>query len=335
MSVVRWGILGTARIAERQVGPALRRADGCAVTAVASRDGVRAASFARALDIPVALDSYAALLQCGEVDAVYIPLPNHLHVPWSVRALEHGKHVLCEKPIAMSGAEARLLQDVARAHPELRVMEAFMYRFHPQWDLVRQLVGSGAIGALRLVEAFFSYHNAYAGDIRNRVDTGGGALMDIGCYGISVARWLFGAEPVRVMASMETDPRFGTDRLTTAVLEFEGGTATFTCGTQLAPTQRVHIVGSEGRIEVDLPFNAPLDVPRRIRHVRGAVANEHIAEPADQFARQCERFAHAALHLAPVPTPLSDAVANMDVIDAVAESARENVWVYPCTQGAR
>lgn len=335
MSVVRWGILGTARIAERQVGPAFQRAAGCTVTAVASRDGGRAATFARNMGIPLALESYDALLQCGDVDAVYIPLPNHLHVPWSVRALEHGKHVLCEKPIAMSGAEARLLQDVSRAHPELLVMEAFMYRFHPQWELVRQLVATGAIGTLRVVEAFFSYHNAYAGDIRNRVETGGGALMDIGCYGVSVARWIFGAEPVRVMASMETDPRFGTDRLTTALLEFEEGTATFTVGTQLAPTQRVHIVGSEGRIEVDLPFNAPLDVPRRVRHYRGTSSNEHLAEPADQFARQGERFAHAVLQLAPAPTPLSDAVANMDVIDAVAESARENVWVYPCTRITR
>ena len=334
MRVIRWGILGTARIAERQVAPALQRAAGCVVNAVASRDGSRAAAFASALQIPIALDSYDALLRCDEVDAVYIPLPNHLHVPWAVRALQHGKHVLCEKPIAMSGAEARLLQDVARAHPGLRVMEAFMYRFHPQWECVRQLVGEGGIGTLRLVEAFFSYHNEDASNIRNRVETGGGALMDIGCYGISVARWLFGAEPVRVMASTDVDPRFGTDRLTTAVLEFEEGMATFTCATQLAPTQRVHLVGSEGRIEVDFPFNAPLDVPRRMRHYRGSAVHEHVAAPADQFVLQGERFARSALHLTPVPTPLADAVANMDVMDAVAESARENAWVCPCTQGA-
>ncbi|MEO7967002.1 MAG: Gfo/Idh/MocA family oxidoreductase [Gemmatimonadaceae bacterium] len=335
MNDIRWGILGAARIAETQVVPALKRGDGCQVTAIASRDGARARDFANRLGIATSFGRYEALLECEEVDAVYIPLPNHLHVPWSIRALEHGKHVLCEKPIAMSGAEARLLQDATRAHPTLRVMEGFMYRFHPQWDFVRRLLDEGAIGTLGLIEAFFSYHNEDAGNIRNHAEMGGGALMDIGCYGVSVARWLYGAEPVRVMGSVERDPRFGTDRLTTAILEFEDGMATVACATQLAPSQRVHLVGTKGRIEIDLPFNGPLDLPRRVRHIRGGVVQEHVDEGANQFVRMGERFAHAARHLAPVPTPLSDAVANMDVIDAVLESARENAWVSPCGQGAR
>ena len=335
MSDFRWGILGAARIADTLVVPALQQVSGAQVVAVASRDASRSAAFAKRLGIPRALGSYEALLECNDVDAVYIPLPNHLHVPWSVRALESGKHVLCEKPIAMSGAEARHLQDAERAHPTLRVMEGFMYRFHPQWEHVRRLLHDGAIGTLSLVEAFFSYHNDDASNIRNRLETGGGALMDVGCYGISVARWLFGAEPTRVMGTMERDTRFGTDRLTTGTLEFEEGVATFACATQLAPAQRVHVIGSQGRIEVDLPFNGPLDRPRCVRHIRLGMTHEHVAESANQFVRMGERFTHAARHLTPVPTPLADAVANMDVIDAVMESARENAWVSPCTQGAR
>jgi predicted dehydrogenase len=335
MTDFRWGILGAARIAETQVAPALQHATGNRVTAVASRDGARGEAFAQRLGIDRSFASYEELLESDEVDAVYIPLPNHLHVPWSIRALESGKHVLCEKPIAMSGAEARTLQDATRAHPSLRVMEGFMYRFHPQWEHIRRLIDDGAIGTLSLVEAFFAYHNTDAANIRNKIEMGGGALMDVGCYGISVARWLFGAEPTRVMGSVERDSRFGTDRLTTGILEFEDGVATFGCSTQLAPSQRVHIVGTEGRIEVDLPFNGPLDRPRRVRHIRGGEVSEHVVEGENQFVRMGERFAHAARHLGPVPTPLSDAVANMDVIDAVMESARENAWISPCTQGVR
>lgn len=335
MSAIRWGILGAARIAEREVVPALQLGDGCSVTAVASRDVTRGQTFASRLGIPRVFESYDALVESDEVDAVYIPLPNHLHVPWSIRALERGKHVLCEKPIAMSGAEARALQDAARAHPAQRVMEGFMYRFHPQWDYVRSLIDEGAIGTVALVEACFAYHNTDANNIRNKVEMGGGALMDIGCYAVSVARWLYGAEPTRVMGSVDRDEHFGIDRLTTGVLEFDEGVATFVCSTQLAPMQRVHIVGNEGRIEIDLPFNGPLDRPRIVRHIRGATVRQHAVEGANQFVRMAERFAHSARHLAPVPTPLSDAVANMDVMDAVMESARSNAWVIPCTQGSR
>lgn len=330
MSVVRWGILGAARIAEQQVIPALQNGAHCSVTAIASRDIARAQTLASLLGIPVALGSYDALLERDDVDAVYIPLPNHLHVPWSIRALERGKHVLCEKPIAMSAAEARVLRDVARSRPGLKVMEAFMYRFHPQWELARQLVTDGSLGKVQAIDTFFAYDNRDPENIRNRAEMGGGALMDIGCYGVSLARFLFGSEPVRAMGVMHHDPNFETDCLTSAILEFEEGIATFTCATQLPPHQRVRIHGSEGRLEMEIPFNSGTERAGRVWLQRGTTTEELAIDSCNQFTRQGERFALAVLRDTEVPTPLADAVANMDVIDAVVESARHNGWVDLC-----
>lgn len=327
MSVVRWGILGSAKIAERQVIPGLQLAESCVVTAIASRDRARAEAVAGRLGIPAALGSYEELLARDDVDAVYIPLPNHLHVPWAIRSLARGKHVLCEKPIAMSAAEARQLSDASRARPELKVMEAFMYRFHPQWIRARGLVADGRIGALRAVDTIFSYSNADPRNIRNQPEMGGGALMDIGCYGVSVARFLFDAEPTRVMGTMQHDPRFHTDRLTSAILEFDEGVATFTCGTQLAPFQRVQVMGSTGRLEIEIPFNAPADRPCRLWLQAGTSVEEIVVDSCNQYTAQGERFARSVLEGSAAPIPLGDAVANMDVIDAVVESARHNGWI--------
>ena len=327
MSVVRWGILGCAKIAERHVIPALQLAQSCVVTAIASRDPARAEATAERLGIPVALGSYEDLLARDDVDAVYIPLPNHMHVPWSIRALVQGKHVLCEKPIAMNAPEARQLRDASRAHPHLKVMEAFMYRFHPQWQEARRLVAEGRIGELRAIDTIFSYANADPHNIRNRLETGGGALMDIGCYGVSVARYLYGAEPTRVMATMQHDPCFRTDRVTTAILEFEDGVATFTCGTQLAPFQRVQVMGSKGRVEVEIPFNAPADRPCRLRVEADSAVEDVVIASCNQYTRQGEEFARSVLQGTAAPIPLEDAVSNMDVIDAAVESAWHGNWV--------
>jgi predicted dehydrogenase len=297
------------------------------VTAIASRDRARAEAAAGRLGIPVALGSYEELLARDDVDAVYIPLPNHLHVPWSIRSLAHGKHVLCEKPIAMSAAEARQLSDASRTRPELKVMEAFMYRFHPQWVQARQLVANGRIGELRAIDTIFSYANIDPQNIRNQLEMGGGALMDIGCYGVSVSRFLFDAEPSRVMGAMQHDPRFHTDRVTSAILEFDEGVATFTCGTQLAPFQRVQVMGSDGRIEIEIPFNAPADRPCRLWLQTGTSIDEIMVDSCNQYTVQGERFARSVLDDTTVPIPLEDAVANMDVIDAVVESALHNGWV--------
>ena len=214
--------------------------------------------------IEKAYGSYQELLADRNVDAVYIPLPNHLHVRWSMRALSAKKHVLCEKPIGLSVAEAEQLAGAAAAHPKLKVMEAFMYRFHPQWQAARQFVREGRIGQLRTIHTHFSYYNDDPQNIRNQADIGGGALMDIGCYPISLSRFIFDAEPQRVLGHIERDPALEIDRLVSAVLEFFQGTSTFTCSTQLVPHQRVNIFGTSGRIEIEIPFNAPPDRPCRV-----------------------------------------------------------------------
>jgi predicted dehydrogenase len=327
MKKINWGILGTAKIGVQKVIPAMQAGRHCSVTAIASRGAAKAQAVAKQLGIPKAYGSYEALLEDADVQAVYIPLPNHLHVPWSITAIDAGKHVLCEKPIALTAAEAQQLLDASKKHPRLKIMEAFMYRHHPQWQLARQLVADGKIGELRTVHSFFSYCNLDPNNIRNKADVGGGGLMDIGCYCISLARFLFDAEPQRILGIMENDPAFGTDRLASGILEFQRGTSTFTCSTQLAPYQRVNIFGTEGRIEIEMPFNAPPDQPCKIRHQVGQEIKEIAVAPADQYTIQGDLFACAVLEDGPVPTPLEDALANMRVIEAIKLSARRGAWV--------
>lgn len=327
MEKIRWGVLSTAKIALQHVIPAMQAGRYCHVEAIASRDLARAEEAARWRGIPRAYGSYEALLAAADVDAVYIPLPNHLHVPWAIKALEAGKHVLCEKPIGLDAGEARELQAAAQQHPELRVMEAFMYRFHPQWQRTAEIVASGGVGELKTVHAFFAYYNVDPDNIRNKPELGGGALMDIGCYCLSLARFLYRSEPQRVLGHMQRDPEFGIDHLTSGLLTFASGTSTFTCGTQLAPYQRVQVVGDQGRIELEIPFNAPADRPCRLWHQVGGESKEVWLELANQYTLQGDAFAHAILEDKPVPTPLQDAVGNMAVIDAVVRSAQEGDWV--------
>jgi predicted dehydrogenase len=261
------------------------------------------------------------------IEAIYNPLPNHLHVPWSIKALQAGKHVLCEKPIALTAAEAQELADAARQHPRLQVMEAFMYRHHPQWQRARQLVVDGGIGDLRTINSFFSYYNDNPDNIRNQASIGGGGLMDIGCYNVSLSRFIFGAEPKRVCGIVEYDPRLKTDRLASGILDFGRGTATFTCSTQLARYQRVNIFGTSGRIEIEIPFNAPPDEPCKIWHQQVAGTEEIVFDVCDQYTIQGDLFAQAILGDRPVPTPIEDAVANMRVIEALVQSANSGAWV--------
>jgi predicted dehydrogenase len=320
--------LGTAKIALENVIPAMQAGEYCQIEAIASRDMARAKEAARWLGIPRAYGSYEALLDDGEIDAVYIPLPNHLHVPWSLNALEAGKHVLCEKPIGLSAAEAQQLLIASEDRPQLKAMEAFMYRFHPQWRRAHQIVTEGGVGELQAIQSFFAYHNVDPDNIRNQPDIGGGALMDIGCYCVSLSRWLFGAEPERVLGMIEYDPEFGTDRLTSGLLDFGRGRATFTCATQLSEYQRVNVVGDEGRVEIEIPFNAPPDRPCRIWHHRGDEVEEIAFEAVNQYTLQGDLFSQAILEDGEVPTSLEDGVANMSVIEAVVRSAREGGWVW-------
>lgn len=305
----------------------MQQAEHCEIVAISSRSGQRAREAAGQLGIDRAVGSYEELLSLPEVDAVYNPLPNHLHVPWSIKALEAGKHVLCEKPIGLSVDEAEKLYAEARKHPGLKVMEAFMYRHHPRWVRAKEWVKSGVLGEVRTIRSFFSYYNDDPENVRNKPDIGGGGLMDIGCYCISVPRFLFGDEPERVFGTREIDPDLGVDRLASGILAFPGGTATFTCATQLAPHQSVRIFGTEGKMEIDMPFNAPVSKPTSIQLHTGDESRQISFEPANQYTIQAELFAKAILKDKEVPTGLDDAVANMKVIEAVIRSDKKGAWV--------
>jgi len=328
---IRWGILSTANIGTAKVIPAMQRGEFTEVVAISSRSQEAAQAAADSLGIPRAHGSYAALLADPEVDAIYNPLPNHLHVEWSVNALEAGKHVLSEKPIGLTAAEGRQLAAAGARHPELKLMEAFMYRHHPQWLKAKQLATDGSIGKLRTIQSFFSYFNDDPTNIRNLADIGGGALLDIGCYNISLSRFLFDSEPERVSGLVEFDPVMGIDRIASGMLDFGGGrTSTFTCSTQLSPYQRVLIFGTEGRIEIEIPFNAPPDVPCILLLQHGANPIERIEIPTvDQYTIQGDLFAQAILHNLPVPTPIGDGIHNMQVIEAVLASANSGAWTKP------
>ena len=326
MQRLRFGILSTARIATVKVIPAMQQGDHTTVAAIASRSLEKAARVAKDLDIPHAFGSYEELLASSEIDAIYNPLPNHLHVPWSIKALEAGKHVLCEKPIGLNVAEAEELLAVAKRFPQLKVMEAFMYRYHPQWQTAKSMVQAGRIGEIRTIQTFFAYFNDDAANIRNNSELGGGALMDIGCYAISLSRFLFDAEPNRALGRVERHPHFGTDVLTSGILEFGDRTSTFTCGTLLAPYQRVQLVGDRGRIEIEIPFNAPPDKQCRLWFQHDDGIDEITFPICDQYTIQGDLFARAVLEDTPVPTPLEDAVANMRVIEAINHSAQSSQW---------
>jgi len=328
---VRWGILGAANIAINRVIPGMRGSRLAIPVAIASRELGKAQSAADALGIPRAYGSYEQLIDDPDVEAIYNPLPNHLHVPWSIRAAQAGKHVLCEKPIALSADEARTLL-AARDANGVQIAEAFMVRTHPQWHEVERLITSGRIGTMRLITGHFSYYRRDPADIRSKRTWGGGALMDIGCYPIFIARWMFGAEPDAVVAMIDRDPELNVDRLTSAMMRFPTGQATFTCAGQLGAYQRVQIFGERGRIEVEIPFNAHPDRPSRIfvddgSQLGGASAVAIETPAVDQYTLQTDRFSEAVRGVGSVPVSLETAIGNMEVIDALFRSAELGSWI--------
>ena len=333
MRKVRWGVLGVANIAVEKVIPAMQRGAVSEIAAIASRDSARARAAADRLGVAQAYGSYEELLADPEIEAVYNPLPNELHVLWTRKALEAGKHVLCEKPIGLDADEARSLID-ARDRSGKLVAEAFMVRYHPQWRRARELVAAGAIGATTAIQTFFSYRLLDPENVRNR-PPGGGGLYDIGCYAVLTARYIFGAEPARVVATLDRDPRFRTDRLASAVVEFPGGRhLTFTAATQLSGHQRVTIVGETGRIEVAVPFNASPDRPTKImidtgQDLFGGGARVEEFLICDQYTLQGDAFSRAVLGEVPLEFPIEDAVRNMRVIDALFRSAERGSWEAP------
>jgi predicted dehydrogenase len=330
---VRWGVLGAAKIAVKKVIPGMQKGEWSEVTAIASRDRSKAEDAARALGIAKAYGSYEELLADPEIDAIYNPLPNQLHVPWSIKAAEAGKHVLCEKPLSLTVAEARQLL-AARDRANVKIGEAFMVRTHPQWLRVRELVASGRIGQLRATTGFFSYFNNDATNIRNIPQYGGGAVMDIGCYPINTSRFIFGEEPSRVMGLVERDPQMKVDRLTSAMLDFPSVQSTFTFSMQLVPYQRSQFFGTKGRIEIEVPFNAPPDRPCRIliddgRDVFGGGITVEEFLVCDQYSLQGDAFSRAVREGGEVPGSLEDAIANMAVIEAIFRSAESGRWEKP------
>jgi predicted dehydrogenase len=330
---VKWGVLSTAAIGVRKVIPAMQLGDWSDVVAIASRDGKKAESIARKLRIPKTYWSYEELLADPEIEAVYNPLPNHLHVPWSIKAAEAGKHVLCEKPISLTVDEAKLLLD-ARDRANVKIGEAFMVRTHPQWLRTRELIHSGRIGELRSIVGVFSYFNRDAANIRSVLDWGGGGMYDIGCYPITTSRFIFGEEPSRVLGLLERDPDFNTDRLTSVILDFPSGQCVFTCSTQLVPYQRMQFLGIKGRIEIEIPFNAPNDRPCRIfiddgRDVFGSGVVTESFPTCDQYTIQGDVFSRAVRGDGEVPVSLEDAICNMAVLEAVFRSAETGRWQRP------
>jgi predicted dehydrogenase len=327
---IRWGVLGVANIGVKKVIPAMQKGQLTEIAAIASRDRARARQAADQLHIPRAFGSYEELLADPTIDAIYNPLPNHLHVPWSIKAAEAGKHVLCEKPISLSVDEARHLIEV-RDKTKVKIGEAFMVRTHPQWLRARELVRSGAIGELRSIVSVFSYFNRDPKNIRNILEIGGGGVMDIGCYPITMSRFLFEREPVRVAALIDRDPDLGTDRLSSALLDFSPGQAVFTCSTQLVPFQRMQVLGIKGRIDIEIPYNIPPDRPSRIfiddgSELGGRSARVEEFPSTDQYAIQGDAFSRAIQEDSEVPVPLENALGNMAVIEAVLRSGESGRW---------
>jgi predicted dehydrogenase len=327
---VKWGVLGVARIATQKVIPAMQQGEWSEVTAIASRDLAKAQTAAASLGIPRAYGSYEELIADPEIEAIYNPLPNHLHVPWTTRAAEAAKHVLCEKPIARNADEAVPLIAV-RDRTGVHIQEAFMVRTHPQWLRAVEIARSGRLGDVRSISGFFSYFNRDPANVRNVRAYGGGALLDIGCYLINTARFVFGREPQRVAATIERDPEFGVDTLTSMMLDFAPGHAIGTCGTQLVGYQRIEIFGDRGRLAIEIPFNAPPDRPCRFcvddgSSLFGTGREEFTVDICNQYTIQGDRFSQAVRGVAPLAYPLEDTLANMRAIDAAFRAAGSGGW---------
>lgn len=330
MKKVRWGVLSTAKIGVEKVIPAMQQGQLSTISAISSRSLERARYVADLLDIPKAYGSYEALIADDTIDAVYIPLPNHLHCEWTIKAMESGKHVLCEKPLGLTVDEIdRLIE--SRDRCQVKAGEAFMVKTHPQWVAVREKVRSGEVGELRMIQGMFCYFNSDPQNIRNILEVGGGALWDIGCYPVMMARFLFNEEPHQVAALLEFDPVMRTDRLASVIMEFPSGQASFGISTQLAPFQRIHVFGTKGHLELPIPFNAPYDRPCTLRQDRGNILQDdittHSFTAVNQYTLQGDAFSAAILNDSEVPSSFEDALGNTRVLKAIFTAAKERKWI--------
>jgi predicted dehydrogenase len=325
MKPVVWGVLSVSDHYSLRVHTYLARSPLVELRGIASRDRKRAERAARELGMPRAYGSYEELLADKEIEAVYIPLPNHLHAEWVKKAADAGKHVLCEKPFAMNAAEAEGAIRHAKSKGVL-VMEAFMYRFHPQWKRAREIVASGEIGTPHVVSTLFSYMLTDPTNIRNILSAGGGGIPDIGCYAVSSARFLIGREPTRVISLVHRDAQLGTDILSSGILDFGVTRSMFTVGTQTHSWQRVDVLGSDGELTVVLPFNTYPDTPMQVSVSTSVGSRQIYAPAADQYVEMFEAFSRVVREGGTEPTPPEDAIANMKVLDALVRSEKSGGW---------
>lgn len=325
---IKWGVLSTATIAVEHVIPAMLHSEYCEIIGIASRNIKKAEETAKQFDIPKYYDDYQKLLDDKEIEAIYIPLPNHLHVTWAIKALKSGKHVLVEKPVGISSFDANKLLETSLKYPNLKIMEAFMYKYHPQWVKVKDMINKGDIGELKTIQSSFSFFDDNANSIVNKKEFGGGSLMDIGCYPISISRFLFDAEPKSVMAQIEYDPKFKVDILSSVILDFEHGTSSFFSATQLIENQEVHIFGTKGSIKFEIPFNPPPNKSVKIWLIRDDIKKEYEFEVCDQYTLQADVFSLAILEDQKVSTDLNDAVNNMKIIEKIIESNEQEKRIY-------
>ena len=329
MTKLRWGILGCAKIAREHLIPAIQASSCAEVVAAASRSLDSAESFASDLNIPKAYGSYQALLDDPTIDAVYNPMPNHLHVPWSVKALEAGKHVLCEKPLGLTAADLNPLISAAAKYPNLLVREAFMYRFHPQWLEAKKIVESGALGEIKSLDATFTYNSFDPENVRYKAEWGGGGLLDVGCYCVSAARYLFGGEPQRVISTLDLDPRCAVDRHASGLLEFESGSARFTCSMQVESTQNVSVLGTKGRLVIESPFYLPADGQSRLLLSIDGCTEQKVFANENHYQHQIESFAKiVGERQFDSSLALNEALCNMKVLDALFQSNKSASWVH-------
>lgn len=325
--MLRFGIISTAKIGREAVVPAIQDAENCVVTAVASRDLARAREMADRFSAPHAFGSYEEMLASDTIDAVYIPLPTSQHIEWAIKAADAGKHVLCEKPIALKAAEIDKLI-AARDRNKVLISEAFMVTYAPVWRKVRSLIAEGAIGKLRHVQGVFTYFNRDPGNMRNIPELGGGGLPDIGVYPTISTRFSTGLEPLRIQAVTERDPEFGTDVYSSVKADFGDFELSFYISTQMANRQLMVFHGTEGFIEVKSPFNADRWGPEEIELSNRAHNQSTIFRFQDsrQYRKQAEAFARAAKGEQEEIVTLENSKLNQKVIDAIYRASEKDGW---------
>lgn len=327
---ISWGVLSTAKIGMEKVIPAMLQCDNLEIAGIASRNKKDAEDAAGKLGIPKSFGSYEDLLEDSEIEAIYIPLPNHLHYEWTKKAIEKGKHVLCEKPMTLKKAEISELIAL-RDKYNVKVGEAFMVHTHPQWVDTVSRIKNGELGKLRAIQGFFSYYKTDPDNIRNIHEYGGGAMWDIGCYPIHTSRFAFGEEPLRVLSLIDRDPKLKIDRLGSIILDYPSGQCVFTVSTQLVAYQKMMFFGDERTLEMEIPFNAPNDRKCSVFSDDGNLfltnRKEKLFDVCDQYKVQGEVFSEAIISDCDVPVSLEDAYKNTSVIEAIFESEKNRSWI--------